>query len=338
MKNRIIRSILLTGLVLTTTLLAQAITVSAAFSDVPANHPYFKPIEFLRNENIINGYPDGTFKPAQVVNRAEALKIILGAKKTAIQEAAGGSFSDVASGEWFAKYIETAKSLGIVSGNPDGTFAPGRIVNKVEFLKMLLLTYEVKFVNYVAPDKPLYPDATDNGAWYIQYLDFAKSLNLIVPDAAGMIKPDQGLSRGEVADITYKLIIIIRGGPVQLALSRAEAQLMQAVFDLQAGVLTDAENDIKSAKDLGNQALQQAPDEPVVKAAVKIIEAFELLVMAFQQTANGQDAAALTSAGNAYNTAEVARQISNGIDNLAVQVKSAAKSLADSIRSKQATQ
>ena len=328
--------LLLASLILSLTPLAQAVSVDTAFTDVPASHPQYKAIEFLRGEGIISGYPDGSFKPAQVVNRAEALKIILGAKKTVIQEVTGESFSDVAAGDWFAQYVETAKTLGIVSGNPDGTFAPGRTVNKVEFLKMLLLTYEVKFVNYVAPEKPLYPDATDNGAWYIQYLDFAKSLNLIVPDAGGMIRPDQGLSRGEVADITYKLIIIIRGGPVQLALSRAEAQLMQAIFDLQAGALTDAENDIKSAKELSSQALKDAPDEPVVKAAVKIIEAFESLVIAFQQTAAGQDDEALTSAGNAYNTAEAARQISNSIDNLSVQVKSAAKSLADSIRAEQA--
>lgn len=315
--------------------LAQAVTVETTFSDVPATHPHYQAIEFLRSEGIINGYPDGTFKPAQVVNRAEALKIILGAKKTPIEESTADSFSDVNSTDWFAKFVDTAKKLGVVSGNPDGTFAPARTVNKVEFLKMLLLTYEVKFVNYVAPDKPLYPDATDNGAWYIQYLDFSKSLNLIVPDSQGMIHPDSGLTRGEVADITYKLIIIIRGGPVQLALSRAEAQLMQAIFDLQAGALTDAENDIKSAKELANEALKQAPDEPVVKAAVKIIEAFESLVIAFQQAANGQDSEALASSGDAYNTAEAARQISNSIDNLSVQVKSAAKSLADSIRAKQ---
>lgn len=309
-----------------------ALAQTASFSDVPPEYPHYRAIEFLRAEGIIGGYPDGTFKPAQVVNRAEALKIMLGARKAAVDEPSSSSFSDVPLGEWFTKYVETGKTLGIIGGNPDGTFAPARTVNKVEFLKMLLLAYEVKFVNYQAPEKPLYPDTPDNNAWYIQYLDFAKSLNLVIPNAQGLIEPDKGLSRGEVADITYKLIVIIRGGPVQLSLSRAEAQLMQAVFDLQFGNLDDADVSIKNAKDLANQALEQAPDESIVQAAVKVIEAFESLIAAFRQTAEGKDSEALTSAGTAYNTAEEARQINSGIENLAVQVKNAAKSLADSIR------
>lgn len=332
MQNKTFPSLLLAFCALTTLLPQAAFAQTASFSDVPPEYPHYRAIEFLRAEGIIGGYPDGTFKPAQVVNRAEALKIMLGARKAAVDEPSSSSFSDVPLGEWFTKYVETGKTLGIIGGNPDGTFAPARTVNKVEFLKMLLLAYEVKFVNYQAPEKPLYPDTPDNNAWYIQYLDFAKSLNLVLPNAQGRIEPDKGLSRGEVADITYKLIIIIRGGPVQLALSRAEAQLMQAIFDLQFGDLDAAETSIKNAKELGNQALEQAPDESIVKAAVKVIAAFDSLITAFRQTASGQDASALTSAGTAYNTAEEARQINSGIENLAVQVKNAAKSLADSIR------
>jgi len=340
MKKRNISILLILGLFLTGILPIATMAVTApgsatTFSDVLASHPDYTAIEYLKNEGIINGYPDGTFKPEQVVNRAEALKIILGANKTAIQEASKSSFTDVTAADWFFKYIETAKALNIVSGNPDGSFAPARTVNKVEFLKMLLLAYDVKFVNYKPPVKPLYPDVTDNSAWYIQYLDFAKNLNLISPNSAGEIQPDQGLTRGEVAEISYKLIIIIKGGPVQLLLSRAEAQLMQSIFDLRDGALSDAANDIKTAKDLASEALKQAPDQSIVQAAVKIIEAFEALVTAFQQTANGQNTDALKSAGLAYNTAEAARQINSGIDNLATQVKNAAKSLADSIRAKQ---
>lgn len=335
MTNKIFAGVLASMVLLTGILPVAALAQTGFFSDVPADHPHYTAIEFLRSEGIIGGYPDGTFKPAQVVNRAEALKILLEARKAAVSEPAASSFSDVPLGEWFTKYVETGKTLGIIGGNPDGTFAPARTVNKVEFLKMLLLAYEVKFVNYKAPEKPLYPDTPDNGAWYIQYLDFSKSLNLVIPNSQGMIEPDKGLSRGEVADITYKLIVIIRGGPVQLALSRAEAQLMQAIFDLQFGNLDDADTSIKNARDLANQALEQAPDESIVKAAVKVIEAFDALITAFRQTAAGQDASALTSAGSAYNTAEEARQIDNGIDNLAVQVKNAAKSLADSIRAQQ---
>jgi hypothetical protein len=336
MKNGLIKFSVLVTLVLTNIFpLSVLSATTGSFSDVPANHPNFAAIEFLKNEGIISGYPDGTFRPAQVVNRAEALKIVLNAKSTPLNNVTATSFKDIAPSDWFAQYVETAKTLKIVSGNPDGTFAPARTVNKVEFLKMLLLTYDVQFVNYKLPTKPLYPDAADNTQWYIPYLDFAKNINLIVPNAAGNIEPDKGLTRGEVAEIVYKMIVVIRGGPVQLLLSRSEALLMQSIFDLQANALDDAAADIKAAKELASQALEKAPDEAIVKAALKVIEAFESLVTAFKQAAAAQNDLALQSAGTAYNTAEEARVISSAVENLALQVKAAAKSLADDIRTRQ---
>lgn len=335
MKKGLINLTVLVALIISLIPLSALSAANPSFSDVPLNHPNYAAIEFLKAEGIIGGYPDGTYKPGQVVNRAEALKIVLNAKGTAVIEATTSSFKDIAQSDWFAKYVETAKNLKIVSGNPDGTFAPARTVNKVEFLKMLLLTYDVQFVNYQLPAKPLYPDAADNSQWYIPYLDFAKNINLIVPDATGNINPAQGLTRGEVADIVYKLIVILRGGPVQLLLSRSEALLMQSIFDLQAGALDDAAANIKAAKELASQALEKAPEEIIVKAALKIIVSFEALVTAFKQAAAAQNDLAVISAGTAYNTAEEARVISNAVENLAIQVKAAAKSLADDVRSRQ---
>ncbi len=335
MNTKLISLIALLSISISTIAPVSAQTTSGSFSDVSASHPNATAIEYLKNEGIIGGYPDGTFGPENIVNRAEALKIVLEANEKAIQEPTETSFSDVDPSDWFAKYVETAKSLEIVNGNPDGTFAPARTVNKVEFLKMLLLTYEVEFVNYHTPEKPLYPDATDSSQWYIPYLDFAKNLNLVIPNSAGNIEPDKGLTRGEVAEITYKLIIVIKGGPVQLLLSRSESLMMQAIFNLQEGNLEEASANIKSAKELANEALTQAPEESIVKAAVKIIEAFETLIQAFQHSANSEDDEALAASGQAYNKAEEAKQIDAGIESLSDQVKSAAKSLADSIRAKQ---
>lgn len=319
-----------------TTILALAspfMSLAATFSDVPESNPDYKAIEYLKAQGFISGYPDGTFKPAQIVNRAEAIKIILSAKGIATKDATTTSFKDVAASDWFAKYVETAKALAIVNGNPDGTFAPARNVNKVELLKMLLLAYEVKFVNYQPPVKPLYADTPDSKQWYISYLDFAKNVNIISPDSNNNINPSKDLTRGEVASIVYKLVIIIKGGPTQLLLSRAEAALMQAIFDLQANKLDDASADVNNAANLASEALKKSPDETVVQAAVKVISAFDALVSAFKNSAAKKYEDALKDAGNAYNLAEAARQINPSVNNLAEQVKSASKSLADNIRS-----
>jgi len=311
------------------------VSLAASFKDVPETSPDYKAIEFLKTEGIIKGYEDGTFRPNQSVNRAEALKMIFYAKKLEGQSFKLSNFKDVAVNDWFFQIVETAYNLKIVSGNPDGTFAPKREVSKVEFLKMLLLTFEVVFKNYQAPTKALYTDTPDGSQWFIPYLDFSKNINIITPTAAGNIEPAKPLNRAEVAQIIYKLLVILKGGPVQLLLSRAEANLIQSIFDLQKGDTDAAQVAIKSARTLADQALEQMPKESIVQAASKIIEAFQSLVEAFKTSKAKDYTAALKLSGEAFNKAEEARKLNSAVENLATQVKAIAKTLADSIRAEQ---
>ncbi|MEK7218689.1 MAG: thermonuclease family protein, partial [Patescibacteria group bacterium] len=50
------------------------------FSDVASSHPYLQAIRWGKSSGVLSGYPDGTFQPEKTVNRAEFLKIVLGAK------------------------------------------------------------------------------------------------------------------------------------------------------------------------------------------------------------------------------------------------------------------
>lgn len=81
---------------------------------------------FAKQQGIINGYPDGTFKPANNVNLAEALKIIFEARKIQI---------DAVSGEmWYQKYINLAKGLDIFKTvNPN----PTQLVNRGEMAEII---------------------------------------------------------------------------------------------------------------------------------------------------------------------------------------------------------
>ena len=48
------------------------------------------------------------------------------------------SFPDVKSTDWFHQYVTAIADWDVVSGNDDGTFAPGRNINRAEFAKMLV--------------------------------------------------------------------------------------------------------------------------------------------------------------------------------------------------------
>ncbi len=156
-------------------------------SDISGS-PYYDAIKYLTDKGVINGYADGTYKPANQVNRAEFLKILVGSKNA--DAAKGGNcFSDVKT-EWFAPYICYAKRMNVVSGYPDGYFRPSRTINYVEALKIIYLTYG------------------DNGGgqsgteWYAPYLYDATENKIVLSG----VEEGQTLNRGQIAQLVYNYI------------------------------------------------------------------------------------------------------------------------------------
>jgi predicted DNA-binding antitoxin AbrB/MazE fold protein len=188
-----------------------AAATAKGFADVSANSPYYNAVMDLENRGIISGYPDGTFKPDQVVNRAEALKLILGAAQIAGRPAwdsgSNADYSDVKDWKvWYYPYLNAAADNGIAEGYPDGTFKPEQQVNLVENLKMLIKAEKLDTSSEDLSVKA-FADA-DMSQWYAAYLAFAKEENLIDADAAGLVHPNQGMTRGKLAELLYRLIFI----------------------------------------------------------------------------------------------------------------------------------
>ena len=65
---------------------------AAVFPDVPDNHLYREAIEKLVGSQVINGNPDGTFKPEEAVNRAAMLKMLYKAAGRSPDPSRGGSY------------------------------------------------------------------------------------------------------------------------------------------------------------------------------------------------------------------------------------------------------
>jgi len=176
------------------------------FSDVPSTHPNYTAIMDLKTRGIIAGYPDGTFKPDQMVNRVEALKIILLGSGLTGTSSLAKHFSDTPITEWYTPYLHQAVALNIVEGYPDGTFKPNQTVNLVENLKILLLAKKIQLPT-TAPTADPYAD-TPKTQWYASYVQYAKDHNLIDADSMNMVYPAQGMTRAKLAETIYRLIYI----------------------------------------------------------------------------------------------------------------------------------
>ena len=108
-------------LVCLTFISAQLAFAENNFSDLADYYPYLNAIEDFAVSEIVIGYPDGEFKPDQLVTRAEFIKIaVIYLEEKQESEIAGyqGCFYDVA-GHWAEHYICYAYSNGIVEGDGD---------------------------------------------------------------------------------------------------------------------------------------------------------------------------------------------------------------------------
>lgn len=192
---------LLATLVLSLTVFTS--TAFAAFSDVSSAHTHYAAITSLVDQGIVQGYEDGTFKPGNKVNRAEALKIILLGAGITVDGSSSAAllFSDVEEDDWHFDYVSTAVSLGIVQGYSDGTFKPEQTVNRAEALKMLLAAAEI---SVSSPSSAPFED-TPTSAWYSAYANYAKTWNIQPPQSDGWWHPEEEVTRANLAEMVYRL-------------------------------------------------------------------------------------------------------------------------------------
>ncbi len=312
------------------------INVTYAFPDVPVTHFYYLPTTYLVERGVINGYPDGTFGPEKAINRAEALKVILVAADKEIKENFAGKFADVSSDAWFAKYVETAADLGIVSGDGDtGNFVPARQVNKAEFLKMVLKAFEINPDDY-AKILNVEPKDVPADAWFAPYVKFAAKFKIIDLDIEEKANPAKNLTRGEAIDILFRTLDKGHGLDPQILLNIAENHLIKTINMLESADLLSAGLNVGIAERTMSILNDFLPDNITVKSSTKITESIKNLVGAYVSGENGQLEAVLEAASNAWNLADEAEKLNpEQTLGITVKIKDLAHSIAEKARATQ---
>ncbi len=82
------------------------------FPDVLENQWYTKFVITAANLNIVNGYPDGTFRPQDGIKRAEFLKMMT--LTFGLSENLSYNFNDVHPSDWFARYAGTVQRYNLI--------------------------------------------------------------------------------------------------------------------------------------------------------------------------------------------------------------------------------
>ncbi|MDR1066352.1 MAG: S-layer homology domain-containing protein [Clostridiales bacterium] len=110
---------------------------SSSYADVPDGYRDKAAVDYVTEAGFMTGYPDGSFKPENVITRAEVAVVC--AEVYQLQEAAGKApFKDCA-GHWGEEYVKSAYSAGMIHGFPDGSFRPDKNMTRAEAATLFAL-------------------------------------------------------------------------------------------------------------------------------------------------------------------------------------------------------
>jgi len=105
------------------------------YSDVEIDRWSVRPIAYMKQLGIMQGYSDGTFKPSQPITRAEFAQVIMKYIKEPHKNT--NMFSDLSESHWATNAILMASNEGWIKGYEDGSFRPEQNITRVEVVTII---------------------------------------------------------------------------------------------------------------------------------------------------------------------------------------------------------
>ena len=175
-----------------------SVGVRAAVASDVDGHWARTAIVSLMTRGIVNGYPDGTFRPEGAVTRAEFMSLMNGA--FGYRETTDLRFPDVPATSWFASVVAVARKAGYATGYPDGTMRPNQPITREEAAGMLA------FAGQFAVDGAATDQFTDQAmfGWGRGAIGAVASIRLMVGYPDGSFMPARFIRRGEAATVILR--------------------------------------------------------------------------------------------------------------------------------------
>lgn len=168
----------------------------AAVNEDVVDTDYEVAVGKLNAVGIMEGYPDGTFRPEGQITRAEFAKIAvlsLGLNDAAEVSKTNTIFTDVDAMHWAAGYINVAVDRGILKGYPDGSYRPSNPLSNAEAITILTRLLG------------LAPVVDKEGNWPANYITRANMLGVL--DGV-VVSSNTNATRGNAAKMLVNTLTI----------------------------------------------------------------------------------------------------------------------------------
>lgn len=178
------------------------------FDDV-SGHPNQAAVEALADRGIISGMGNGTFQPDATMTRAQFATIVT--RALGLVPGTTNVFSDVPAGQWYAGYVGTAYSYGIVNGVGNGKFAPLNEISRQEAAVMIARAARLCGMDTSMTATEIrnvlsqFGDYVTVASWAQESMAFCYREG-ILDESVFDIEPKECVLRCEIAQILYNLL------------------------------------------------------------------------------------------------------------------------------------
>jgi hypothetical protein len=178
------------------------------FTDVPPSNPFFEHIEWGAAEGIVEGYPDGTFRPIQNVSRQAMAAFLyrLQGSPEPPEEILEQVFSDVPEDHPFFIEIFYLHAAGISEGYEDGTFRPSATITRQALAQFI---YGFLMSPPLPPEIPQhFTDVTPTHPFYAA-IELVHDLEIAEGYEDGTFRPAALVTRQVAATMVHRTFIAL---------------------------------------------------------------------------------------------------------------------------------
>ncbi|NJL49066.1 MAG: S-layer homology domain-containing protein [Leptolyngbyaceae cyanobacterium SM2_5_2] len=177
------------------------------FTDVSLDHWIYPQLTDLAARQLVAGFPDGSFRPAATMTRAE-LATQLVRVFDLVNHVPASQYPDVPPSHWAGDSISRALQMRFLTGFPDQTFRPDQNATRLEVIMALANGLSLRSSRPPQTALQVYQDAQQIPDWAKVPLVAALDAGLMAIDPeATKLDPQRLASRAEVIALVHQALV-----------------------------------------------------------------------------------------------------------------------------------
>lgn len=190
---------------------AVAVVKETVFDDMEGYAWAEEHVLALYNKGVIDGTAKKQFSPQLTVTREQFVKMA-SALCSLPDDISDAGFADVEKGDWYEKYVNGAKQIGLISGKSEELFGIGENIIRQDAAVILfnaLKTENPEAVEGVQTEELRYKDAGDISSYALYAVSVLSKLGVLSGDTSGSFMPMANATRAEAAVMINKVLNLI---------------------------------------------------------------------------------------------------------------------------------